>query len=260
SNEAVLLGQNKDDIEGFLFDYEKELIRTKCTWKNLNEEIVKIINAKSADVIKINRLRNIKQGEKETVREFASRFEAYLDPIKDSIKEKTKESVLLIENFQKDRERIDNKKGILATEERAQSNDADVEGITMALGALTINRVKQETNNVSRIDKLEENMKEITKMFKQFIENQETSEHTNTRNQDTTRPRKQNSMSRQCFVCQRKGHVACSCLNKVVQGQLEQRNDQREIRPENIDNRDVNICYFEIMDTSLNSGVECLKT
>ncbi|RIB21743.1 hypothetical protein C2G38_1067107 [Gigaspora rosea] len=101
-------GENKDDIEGFLFDYKRyvkskswneetqcgmivmhmleetkpwvrELIKTKNKW-------VDLMNAESNDVVKINRVRNIKQGESEIARGYASRFEAYLDPVKNSVR------------------------------------------------------------------------------------------------------------------------------------------------------------------------------
>ncbi|RIB07281.1 hypothetical protein C2G38_2214919 [Gigaspora rosea] len=90
------------------------------------------VNAKIDDMIKINRLRNIKQGEKKMARGYTSRFDAYLDLVKNSVKEyekkdwfldrlhelyqskvehfcpdiymKTKKCALQIENFQKDRE------------------------------------------------------------------------------------------------------------------------------------------------------------
>ncbi|CAG8712102.1 23057_t:CDS:2 [Dentiscutata erythropus] len=280
----------EDNIEGFLFDYEKYAKskgwdeETQCGMivMHMLEETKPWVRGQ-----RINRLRNIKQGEKETVRGYASRYKAYLDLIKNSIREyekrdwfldglwepfrskvtmfcpdtymKTRDTVLQIENFQKDRERIEDKKYTFTIEERPQSGNTNVEGITAALEALTINCVKQETNDASRIDKLEENMKEIMKMFKQFIENQGTSERSNSRNQDTMRSQRQNSTGCQCFVRQGEGHMARNCPNSVAQGQIEQRNDQRKMKPENIDNRDINIHYFEIMDTSSNIGVECLK-
>ncbi|CAG8483977.1 5539_t:CDS:2 [Cetraspora pellucida] len=45
-----------------------------------------IINAKSNEILKINCLKNIKQGLKETIRGYTSRFKAYLDAIKKGIK------------------------------------------------------------------------------------------------------------------------------------------------------------------------------
>ncbi|CAG8674146.1 8519_t:CDS:2, partial [Dentiscutata erythropus] len=158
-----------------------------------------------------------------------------------------------------DREQIDDKKYTLIVEERPRSNETDVEGITVALEALTINCVKQETNEISRIDKLENSMKKMVKMFKQFIKKQETSERSNFRNQDTTKSRKQNSNNRQYFTCQQEGHVACNCLNRVIQEQSEQKSEREENDGESINNRDANICYFEVIDTLSNVRIECLK-
>ncbi|CAG8700722.1 901_t:CDS:1 [Cetraspora pellucida] len=176
--------KNKNNIDGFLFDYERfakskgwdektqcgmivlhmleetkpwvrKLIKTKTQWSDLMNAIVKIINAENDDRIKINQLRNIRQGERETARRYASRFEAYADVIKNKIRShkqcnwfldglcksyrsrvecfclsnyiKMKKYVLQIETFQKDREHHDKRSSLLVKEK------------SIALKALTIN-------------------------------------------------------------------------------------------------------------------------
>ncbi|CAG8537478.1 6109_t:CDS:2, partial [Scutellospora calospora] len=67
-------GDEKDDIDGFLFDYGRYAKskdwdeETKCEMDTLKDGIVKVINARSDEKLKINHLRNIKQGEKEILR------------------------------------------------------------------------------------------------------------------------------------------------------------------------------------------------
>ncbi|CAG8690179.1 6060_t:CDS:2 [Cetraspora pellucida] len=168
--------ESKDDIDGFLFDYEqtklwvRELIRTKNQWADLKDAIIKIINAENDDRIRINWLRTMRQGEKETVRGYASRFEAYVDTVKNKVETfcptsyvKAKDCALQIETFQKDREQYGDRKSVPIVEEKSQSIDTDIDNITAALRALTINRVKQETNEVSRIDKIEADVREMAR-------------------------------------------------------------------------------------------------
>ncbi|CAG8703109.1 2380_t:CDS:2 [Cetraspora pellucida] len=160
-------------------------------WNDLKDTIIKIINAENDDRIRINRLRTMRQGEKETVRGYASRFEAYINAVKNKVRSyeqrdwfldglrepywfkvetfcptsyvKAKDCVLQIETFQKDRERYGDRKSVPIVEEKSQSTDTDIDNIMAALGALMINHVKQETNEVSRIDKIEADVREMAR-------------------------------------------------------------------------------------------------
>ncbi|CAG8524967.1 25020_t:CDS:1 [Dentiscutata erythropus] len=113
--------KKKDDINGFLFDYSRytksknwdnemrcemivmhmpdetkawvrELIKgCNNNWNKLEKGIVRVINTEGNEKLKINCLRNIKQGKKKMIREYTSRFEAYTDTVKDKIKEDEKQ-------------------------------------------------------------------------------------------------------------------------------------------------------------------------
>ncbi|CAG8763033.1 5584_t:CDS:2, partial [Cetraspora pellucida] len=284
-------GENKDDINGFLFDYErfaksKELIKTKTQWSDLKDAIVKIINAENDDRTKINRLRNIRQGERVTARGYASRFEAYTDVIKNKIRSyeqhdwfldglhepyrsrmecfcpfnyiKARECVLQIETFQKDKEHRD-KRGLLLVEEKSQPSKSTIDSITTVLEALTINWVNQEASDVTKIDKIEADIKELVKVVKKLTSSTAPG-HSVPRNQYPTRGSRTNIDNQQCFKCQQEGHISCNCPNQDLQGPpVEQRNELRNLRNEDVEIRGANIRYFEITSTTDNPGVEYLK-
>ncbi|CAG8511109.1 13454_t:CDS:2 [Racocetra fulgida] len=64
-----------------------DLIRIKAKWDDVKDAIVKIVNAKNNDKTKISQLRNIKQGEKEILRRYASRFEDLAEALKGKIRQ-----------------------------------------------------------------------------------------------------------------------------------------------------------------------------
>lgn len=134
----------------------------------------------------INRLRNIRQGENETIRGYASRVEAYIEALTSGVRgyEKwdwflnglrepyqtkveafcptnyttARECAFQIENFQRDQELNNEKKSVVTMEEWSQSGDSDVDSIAAALGALAINWVKHD--EVNKIEKIESDIKE----------------------------------------------------------------------------------------------------
>ncbi|CAG8639725.1 3199_t:CDS:2, partial [Racocetra fulgida] len=55
------------------------------------------------------------------------------------------------------------KKGPLVVEEKSQSNETGVDSITNALEALTINKISQKASNVTKMDKIESDIKELVK-------------------------------------------------------------------------------------------------
>ncbi|CAG8476876.1 12187_t:CDS:2 [Dentiscutata heterogama] len=95
-------------------------------------------------------------------------------------------TALQIENFLKDREQRD-KKSSFFVEEKPQANCLDVDSIIAAIEALPINCIKQETSDTSRLDVIEMEMKEITRMVKQLVDKQTMVGHPNDRNQNFTR-------------------------------------------------------------------------
>ncbi|CAG8537537.1 6112_t:CDS:1, partial [Scutellospora calospora] len=211
--------------------------------------------------LKINHLRNIKQGEKEILRGYTSRFKAYLDAVKNRIRSdkqrdwyldrmretyrmrvenfcprsfiKAKECAFQIENFQRDREQKD-KKGISMVGEKSHSSDPDVDGITATLEALTLNRVKQENNNDSKIDKIESDIKELMKVVKELTSNNSSATFSRSRSLisvQNPRAQRRNVDNRQCFNCQQEGHISRNCLSRTLQNPLvERENEQRDVR------------------------------
>ncbi|CAG8538143.1 6691_t:CDS:1, partial [Dentiscutata heterogama] len=138
---------------------------------------------------------------------------------------------------------------------KPQANNPDIDSITVAMKVLTINSMKQKTSNASRLDVIETKMKEITRIVKQLVDKQTIVGCSNDRNQNFTRDSKyqrQSSNNQRCFNCQQEGHISCNCPNRIAQNCPEQRDVINE-------NRNTNICYFEIINISLNLGIECLK-
>ncbi|CAG8781847.1 2551_t:CDS:2 [Cetraspora pellucida] len=159
----------KDDINGFLFDYSRYAKskgwddEMKCGMI-LKKGIVKVINAENDEKLKINRLRNIKQGEKETLQDYISRFEAYADAVKGLMRKGIGIWIECRKTIDvRDRERND-KRGLPIAEEKAHANNHNIDSIAVMIEALTINYMKQEINDASRLDKIETEIKEMMRM------------------------------------------------------------------------------------------------
>ncbi|CAG8769432.1 9623_t:CDS:1, partial [Racocetra fulgida] len=78
------------------------------------------------------------------------------------------------------------KRNLPVIEEKLQTNESDIDSITTALEALTINRVKQETDNGTKIDKIESDIKELVKVIRELTNNTEPGRFV-PRNQNPTR-------------------------------------------------------------------------
>ncbi|CAG8821545.1 16604_t:CDS:2, partial [Cetraspora pellucida] len=117
-------------------------------------------------------------------------------------------------------------------EKKSQSSDSDIDNIMAAFKALTINHVKHKTNEVSRIDKIEIDIREMIKAIKQLINNQRSDDCFNFRNSELIRN---------------------SRLYNDIQEEL------REKRNKNIEIREANIKYFKIILVSNNPEIKCLK-
>ncbi|CAG8715019.1 7310_t:CDS:2, partial [Racocetra fulgida] len=183
--------EDKDDIDGFLFDYER-YAKSK-SWDEETQSVGSKTN-KDKDTV----LKNIKQVEKETVQGYASRFEAYMDSLNNTVRNyekcdwflnslleayrskveafcpsnyaKAKDCTLQIESFQKNRE-FNYKRRALTMGEEKPSVNADIDNMTAVFEALTINQVKQETSDERRIDRIESDISEIVKTVRQLAEN-----------------------------------------------------------------------------------------
>ncbi|CAG8545291.1 907_t:CDS:2, partial [Dentiscutata heterogama] len=155
------------------------------------------------------------------------------------------------------------RKGVSIVEEKSHSSETDIDGITASLKALTINRVKQEPNNDSKIDKIESDIKELMKVVKELTSNNSSSVFTRSRNLNSVqnpRPQRSNVDNRQCFNYQQEGHISHNCPNRILQNPpVERGNEQTDARNEAIEVRGANIRYFEVTLGSDNPGIECLK-
>ncbi|CAG8534670.1 15448_t:CDS:2 [Dentiscutata heterogama] len=145
-------------------------------------------------------------------------------------------------------------------EEKSHSSKT---GITASLEALTINRVKQEPNNDSKIDKIESDIKKLMKVVKELTSNNSSSVFSHSRNPNSvqnSRPQKRNVDNHRYFNCQQEGHISCNYPNIILQNlPVEQGNKQTDARNKAIEIKDANIQYFEVTSGSDNLGIECLK-
>ncbi|CAG8524946.1 25019_t:CDS:1 [Dentiscutata erythropus] len=142
--------------------------------------------------------------------------------------------------------------------EKSRLNDADIDSITTMIEALTINWVKQESINDSKIEKIETDIKELMKVVKELISNNLSFGRSQSRSASFTRPQR-NLDNHQYFNCQQEGYISCNCPNQIAQDPPDQRNEQRDIKTENVEVLEANIRYFEITTGSSNFEIECLK-
>ncbi|CAG8718928.1 2034_t:CDS:2 [Cetraspora pellucida] len=106
---------------------------------------------------------------------------------------KVKECALQIETFPKNREHHD-KRGSLLVEEKFQP-----------------------TSDITKIDKIEADIKELVKVVKELTSSMAPG-HSVSRNQYSTQGSRTNIDNRWCFNCQQEEHISHNCLNRDPQG------------------------------------------
>ncbi|CAG8628461.1 14032_t:CDS:2, partial [Ambispora leptoticha] len=229
----IYRGAEVDDIKNFLFDFEgygkakKDLIQSKKTWKDLKKEIVEKIKSDNETEVKINRLKRVKQDERESVREYTNRYEAYTQAVKSQLRndekrdwyirglrdpyrtkvenrcpknyDKAKKKALEMEEYNRDRALSERKDSNIPDETPQPSKaDVDLDSIVNGLAALSINRVERE-------EKL--NRSDIENMIQSAVA--KTVKDLN-RKQSYQKPNK----PRTCFQCGQEGHIVKNCPNR----------------------------------------------
>ncbi|CAG8478894.1 536_t:CDS:2 [Dentiscutata erythropus] len=156
----VYKGAKVDDIEDFLFNYEGY-----AKAKKYDEETTcfRKVKAENEPELKIVQLKHLKQDDKESVREYTNRYEAYAEAARNKLRanekhdwyiqeshcpknyDKAKKKALEMDEYKRDKD-LNKNNSSTRSEETAQSNkaDVDIDSIINRLAVLSINWVEQE--------------------------------------------------------------------------------------------------------------------